>query len=75
MQGPDSLSGTLLGSGRTGVGETQAVPATSLEEAQCREGRSCKVLVAGDGGGGSGPGMQARSTYLGEIRKGFEEKI
>lgn len=51
------MSGTLFGSGRTGVGETQTRPITDLEEDQCQEGNGHKVLVVGDGGGGRELGM------------------
>lgn len=34
------------------MAETRVLPITNLEEDQCQEGGSHKVLVVGDGGGG-----------------------
>ena len=41
------MSGTLFASGRTGVGEMQALPITNPEGDQCQGGSSHKVLGVG----------------------------
>lgn len=69
------MSGTIFGSGRTGVSKAQPPPIANLEEDQGQEGSHYKVLVIGGGGDSYELGKEGWSAHLWETRKGIREKM